>query len=92
MTDPMVVLGRLDLDARRLFIAINVRHDRQRPRAHRVGLLTGRCTRRGDVGHARDGRAQCPTTLATCRPRHAVEPGSRDLDDAGVSHMFAWSV
>jgi anti-anti-sigma regulatory factor len=92
MTDPMVVLGRLDLDARRLFIAIasgmidsaqgHIELDCSQVDALDEGTLGMLVT----VARNAQRRGQ---RVILDMPSVRVR---RDLDDAGVSHMFAWSV
>ncbi len=91
MTDPMVVLGRLDLDARRLFIAIasgmidsgqdHIELDCSQLDAldeQTLGMLV-------TVARNAQRRGQrVILDLPSERVRH-------DLDDASVSYLFAWS-
>lgn len=92
MTDPMVVLGRLDLDARRLFIAIasgmidstqeHIELDCSQVAAldeQTLGML---------VTVARNAQQRGQRVILDM-PSERVR---RDLDDAGVSNLFAWSV
>jgi anti-anti-sigma regulatory factor len=92
VTDPMVVLGGLDLDARRVFIAIA------------SGMIDGDHEHiELDCSHVDALDEQTLGMLVTVA-RQAQRRGQRvildlpsarvrrDLDDAGVSYLFAWSV
>jgi anti-anti-sigma regulatory factor len=91
MTDPMVVLGRLDLDARRLFIAIAsgmIDSDQEH--------IELDCSQVDALDEQTLGML---VTVARTAQRHGQRvvldrPSERvrhDLDDAGVGYLFAWS-
>jgi ABC-type transporter Mla MlaB component len=92
MTDRLVVLGGLDFEARRLFIA-SAMGEIDKVEGH----IELDCSR---VDALDEGTLGMLVTVA----RNAQRRGQRvvldmpsvrvrrDLDDAGVSHMFAWSV
>lgn len=92
MTDRLVVLGGLDLEARRLFIA---------SATGEIDKVEGHIELDCSQLDALDG----PTLgMLVTVARNAQRRGQRvildmpsvrvrrELDDAGVSHMFAWSV
>ena len=88
MTDPMVVLGRFDFDARRLFMAIasgmidNAREHIELDCSQVAALDEGTLGMLVAVARNAQRRGQ---RVVLDMPSERVR---RDLDDAGVSYLF----
>jgi anti-anti-sigma regulatory factor len=93
MTDRLVVVGGLDLEARRLFVAsASIAIEK----VEVDGLVELDCSR---VDGLDEGTLGMLVMVARLAQRHGQRvvldlPSvhvRRDLDDAGVSYLFAWS-
>jgi anti-anti-sigma regulatory factor len=91
VTDRLVVLGGLDLEARRLFIAsVSSEIDRA------VGHIDLDCSHVDALDAPTLGMLVTVARIAQRRGQRVVldAPSGRvrhDLDDAGVGYLFAWS-
>jgi anti-anti-sigma regulatory factor len=93
MTDRLVVVGGLDLEARRLFIA-SASNAIDQVEGH--GHVELDCAQVDTLDEGTLGMLVMVARLAQRRGQRVVLdlPSQRvrhDLDDAGVSYLFAWS-